>query len=303
MAHTHKNTTPKKSKMRERRMKIARRIGKAKAKDAWRLASISRKMLQAHVNVASFAEVLAEARRKRIAQTFVRKSRQQYHEAISLALALYYAAQAADDPNAALEKLVKETGQRITKSTTAAQIVVRVVIDYGATEEERRANRKIVSRDAAAVDHLAEHGISPDRVVELGMKKGEGLEAWGRATPQRNSKPARPKALAAKKPRSDPGANVEDLWSVPRANANEFEDEREEKHELKRISAVPEELIEHIKEIAKTGPLICCADDDDATVWAVISVRLEGLDSQADPERAREMLIDALQEYVERLMA
>jgi len=143
-------------------------------------------MLKSQLDVESFSEVLAEARKKRIAQTFVRKSHQKYHEAISLALALYYAAQAADDPKAALEKLVEETGQRITKSTSAAQIVVRVVIDYGETEEERRANRKIVSRDAAAVEHLVERGISPDQVVELGKRKGEGLEAWGRPKPGAN---------------------------------------------------------------------------------------------------------------------
>ena len=47
----------------------------------------------------------------------------------------------------------------------------------------------------------------------------------------------------------------------PEANAKEPWDEREEKHDLKRISAVPEEFIERIKEIAKTGPLFCCADD------------------------------------------
>ena len=218
----HKKTASKKRGPRlDLKRTLARRLGKKAAAKTLRMASISRNMLKARMDVQTFNEVLAKARTKRIAQALVRSSRKKYLEALSLALALYYAAQAADDPTAKLEKLVEETGQRVTKRTTAAQIVVRVVIDYGNSDEERRANRKFASRDAAAVDHLVEHGISPDRVVELGMKKGEGLETWGRATPQRNFKPVRPKALAAKKPRSDPRANVEDLWSAPRANANE----------------------------------------------------------------------------------
>ena len=148
-----------------------------------RLAAIAQKMLMEKLNVGTFPEVLREVRKRRIAQPFVKKSRENYHEAISIALALNYVAQSKDDPIEALKQLLADE-YRVRKSTNAAQIAVRVVIDYGNTDAERGANRRPASRDAAAVNHLADRGVLPDEVVALGKKIGEGLEAWGRAKPR-----------------------------------------------------------------------------------------------------------------------
>ena len=231
MSKENKKPGQKKRPLSATKKKLVARLGKEAAKKTYRLAVISRNMLKSRMDVQTFSEVLAEARTKRIAQALVRSSRKKYLEAISLALALYYAAQATDDPTAKLEKLVEETGQRVTKRTTAAQIVVRVVIDYGSSDEERRANRKFASRDAAAVEHLIEHGISPNQVVECGKKKGQGLEAWGTAKPRRKPAPTRPRTAPAKKPWAHPDEIVKKALVDPEANAKEPWDEREEKHE------------------------------------------------------------------------
>jgi hypothetical protein len=121
------------------------------------------------------ANRLIEVRNRRIAQSFVRRSRANYLEAIALALALYYAMQNKKNPIDKLRRLLTGTRYRVTKRTSTAQITVRAVIDYG------KANRRPASRDAAAVNHLADRGVLPDEVVALGKKMGEGLEAWGRA--------------------------------------------------------------------------------------------------------------------------
>ena len=129
---------------RERKLKLARRRKKKQYTNE-HLAVISKKLLKTRLNVGTFAEVLNELQRKRIGQLFVRKSRENYLEAIKLALALYYSVQNEPDPIATLQPLVTETEYRVTKRTNAAQIVVRMVIDYGKTDAERRANRQFAS--------------------------------------------------------------------------------------------------------------------------------------------------------------
>jgi hypothetical protein len=158
---------------RERKLKLARRRKKKQYNTNEHLAAISKKLLKTRLNVGTFAEVLNELQRKRIGQLFVRKSRENYLEAIKLALALYYSVQNEPDPIATLQPLVTETEYRVTKRTNAAQIVVRMVIDYGKTDAERRANRQYASRDAAAVNHLAKRGVLPDQVVELGKRRAK----------------------------------------------------------------------------------------------------------------------------------
>ena len=84
------------SAKREKKLKPANRLNKDEART--RLAAIAQKMLKEKLNVETFRDVMIEVQNRRIAQPFVTKSRENYHEAISIALALYYAAQAESDP-------------------------------------------------------------------------------------------------------------------------------------------------------------------------------------------------------------
>ena len=68
---------------------------------------------------------------------------------------------------------------RVRKSTNAAQIAVRVVIDYGNTDAERGANRRTASRDAAAVNHLADRGVLPERGRCTREKDRGGIRGLG----------------------------------------------------------------------------------------------------------------------------
>jgi hypothetical protein len=289
----HKKTASKKRGPRDLKRILARRLGKKAAAKTLRMASISRNMLKARMDVQTFNEVLAEARTKRIAQALVRSSRKKYLEAISLALALYYAAQATDDPTAKLEKLVEETGQRVTKRTTAAQIVVRVVIDYGNSDEERRANRKFASRDAAAVEHLAERGISPDEVVDLGKKKGEGLEAWAGAKP----------CIKPRKKASDANGVIDGKSAEPRDQSEDANDEWDEQEDDQETSEAVDQnrtrQLRAIKEIARNGHVFFRAPDEDET-WGIVAIKLAVSASRADSE-LRKTLADALREYADQL--
>ena len=104
---------------RERKRRaLVKRLGEEAAKKAIRLALVSKSLLKSGLGVKSLSEVLAEVRARRVAQRFVRESREKYLEAISLALALYYAVQTDKAPTASLQKLVEETGQKVTKRTT-----------------------------------------------------------------------------------------------------------------------------------------------------------------------------------------
>ena len=109
------------------------------------LAAIGREMLMVWLNVPTFRDVIREVQNRRIAQPFVKKSRENYHEAIGMALALYYAAQTQKDPIAALKGLVPDTEYRVRKNTSAAQLAARSVIHYGSTDAQRRANRQFAS--------------------------------------------------------------------------------------------------------------------------------------------------------------
>ena len=85
------------SAKREKKLKLANRLNKDEART--RLAAIAQKMLMEKLNVGTFPEVLREVRKRRIAQPFVKKSRENYHEAISIALALNYVAQSQGRSN------------------------------------------------------------------------------------------------------------------------------------------------------------------------------------------------------------
>ena len=74
---------------RNEKLKLANRLNKEEART--RLGAIAQKMLKEKLNVETFRDVIIEVRKRRIAQSFVRRSRANYLEAIALALALYYA--------------------------------------------------------------------------------------------------------------------------------------------------------------------------------------------------------------------
>jgi hypothetical protein len=114
-----------------KKLKPANRFKKKPGLTNEELAAIGRKTLRERLNVETFEEVLEEIRNRKIAQPFVRKSRENYHEAIGEALALLYAAKIRPDPIRALKSLLPEAEYRVRKDTTAAQLALRVVIDYG----------------------------------------------------------------------------------------------------------------------------------------------------------------------------
>ncbi len=244
------------------------------------LAAIGRKTLRERLNVETFGEVLEEIRNRKIAQPFVRKSRETYHEAIGEALALLYATQIRPDPIRALNSLLPEAEYRVRKDTTAAQLALRVVIDYGKTDAERQANRRTASRDAAAVNHLADRGVLPDQVVALGKKMGEGLEAWGRA---KRRPPTETKRLDS---------------SAPEASRNE----RKAGNGPGGVLTVADDATKIAVELRQRDPLFFRKRGDKKTVWALVPpIKLEDTDPVTNPKRTRRLLAAGLEGYAAQL--
>ena len=92
MARANSNNRHSQNAGREKKLKLANRLNKEEARKKG-LAAIAQKMLKEKLNVETFREVIIGVQNRRIAQPFVKKSRENYHEAISIALALNYVAQ------------------------------------------------------------------------------------------------------------------------------------------------------------------------------------------------------------------
>jgi hypothetical protein len=280
MAHANSNNRHSQNAGREKKLKPADRLKKKEAIKKKNLAAIAQKMLKEKLNVETFGDVIIEVRKRRIAQPFVKKSRENYHEAISIALAFNYVVQTKDDPIVALKQLLPETEYRVRKSTNPAQIAVRVVIDYGKTDAERRANRQFASRDAAAVNHLADLGVLPDEVVALGKRKGEGLEAWGRA---KRRPPTETKRLDG---------------SAPEASRNE----RKAGNGPGGVLTVADDATKIAVELRQRVPLFCRKKGDKQTVWALVPpIKLEDTDPVTKPNRTRKLLAAGLNDYAAQL--
>ena len=277
MVRADTNNGHSQSAGRKRKLNLANRLKKKPARTKEDLAAIGREMLM--TNVTTFRDVINNIRNRRIAQPFVRKYREEYLLATSMALALYYVAQTKDDPIMALKRLITEE-YRVTKRTNAAQLVVRIVIDYGKTDAERRANRQFASRDAAAVNHLAERGVLPDEVVALGKRKGEGLETWGRA---KRRPPTETKRLDG---------------STPEASRNE----RKSGSGPVGMLTVADEATKIAVELRQMDPLFCRKRGDKQTVWALVPpIKLENTDPVTKPKRTRRLLAAGLEDYAAQL--
>jgi hypothetical protein len=264
---------------RDEKLKLVNRLNKEEARKKG-LAAIAQKMLKEKLNVETFGDVIIEVRKRRIAQPFVRRSRANYLEAIALALALYYAMQNEKNPIDKLKRLLTGTRYRVTKRTSAAQITVRAVIDYGKTDAERQANRRTASRDAAAVNHLADRGVLPDEVVALGKRMGEGLEAWGRA---KRRPPTETKRLDS---------------SAPEASRNE----RKAGNGPGGVLIVADDATKIAVELRQKVPLFCRKRGDKQTVWALVPpIKLEDTDPVTKPKRTRTLLAAALKDYAAQL--
>jgi len=256
---------------RDEKLKLDNRVIKEK-----RLATIAQKMLKQKLNVETFRDVIIEVRKRRIAQSFVRRSRANYLEAIALALALYYAMQSEKNPIEKLKRLLTGTKYRVTKRTSAAQIAVRAVIEYGQSDAERQASRQYASRDAAAVNYLADRDVLPDEVVALGKRKGEGLEAWGRAKrrPPTETKPA------------------------PEASRNE----RKAGNGPDGVLTVADDATKIAVELRQRAPLFFRKRGDKKTVWALVPpIKLEDTDPVTNPKRTRRLLAAGLEGYAAQL--
>ena len=256
---------------RDEKLKLDNRVNKEK-----RLATIAQKMLKQKLNVETFRDVIIEVRKRRIAQSFVRRSRANYLEAIALALALYYAMQSEKNPIEKLKRLLTGTKYRVTKRTSAAQIAVRAVIEYGQSDAERQASRQYASRDAAAVNYLADRDVLPDEVVALGKRKGEGLEAWGRAKrrPPTETKPA------------------------PEASRNE----RKAGNGPDGVLTVADDATKIAVELRQRAPLFFRKRGDKKTVWALVPpIKLEDTDPVTNPKRTRRLLAAGLEGYAAQL--
>lgn len=260
-----------------KKLKLAR-SRKKRDKTNKHLVAVSKQILQTHLKVGTFAEVLDELHRKKLGQLFVRKSRENYLEAIKLALALYYSVQ--NEP-AALQGLAAEANYRVTKRTDAAQIAVRVIIDYGRTDEERRTNRQFASRDALALKHLAKQGIAPDQVVELGKRIGQGLEAWGRTNRRQRSETKR----------LDSSVNVTRL--VKSAG-------KVQRCAIGRV-AVADDAMTFLKRFQKEGPIWFRENGVDGAVWALVAVKLSKTNPKTQPTKTRRLLSIGLADYLKKL--
>ena len=191
-----------------------------------------------------------------------------------MALALLYVAQTKPDPIRALRQLLGETEFRVTKSTSAAQLAVRVVIGYGQTVTERRANRQYASWDAAALNYLADRGILPDKVIELGKVKGQGLEAWGRGKPRPSTEN---KHLGGRAPETSRNARKTENGA---ANAS--------------VLALAKDARKITIDLRQKDPLFLRKNDDGAIFALVPPIELERVDPVNKPKHARKLLAVAL---------
>jgi len=170
---------------------------------------------------------------------------------------------------------------RVTKRTNAAQIALRVVIDYGKTDAERQANRRTASRDAAAVNHLADRGVLPNQVVAIGQNKGEGLESWGRTS---RRLPAETKILDG---------------STPKASRNE----RKTGNRPCKVGALTntDDATKIVDDIRRRGSPIFCQIGDKRAVWALVAIKLEDTNPLTQPNRTRKLLATGLKDYAAQL--
>jgi hypothetical protein len=215
-----------------------------------------------------------------------------------------------------LKELADEIGYSPTRRSPPAQTIVRAVINYGTTEGEKALGRKAAHRDAAAIQHLAERGIHPKDVVELGKQKGEGLEAWASAWTNR------------KKELADSDRETSDEWGTQEKDNQaqdeddqqqedqEQEDEEQEDHDQEDQEREPDDLNNEgetdqardkvpavtpaiINHIMKLGPMFLLSGDDDETTLALVAVRLTE-PARTDGKRKR-ALAEALQKYARKL--
>lgn len=163
------------------------------------------------------------------------------------------------------------------------------------------------------MDYLIQYEISPNQVVALGKKRGGGLEAWARAGQSRTKcKPKRSKTSSDDKLWDGHQFGAEDQWDdeLPTEENLRDNDRRGNEHPrdersagcgIGQIAIVPEQQIKFIKAIENRGHLICRAEENDKTVWALIAFKLTAPDSQANPQLSR-TLAKALEEYADRLI-
>ena len=128
-----------------------------------------------------------------------RASDAQHLEAIALAYATNIRIGRSPLKAAIVAELETLSGRKRTRTTTDLHLVVERFVSYGGeTPTERLAARKLISRDARAIQHLEAARVLPSRVTALAATPGEGLHAWARQNAiTRRSSITPPNAIAA----------------------------------------------------------------------------------------------------------
>jgi hypothetical protein len=80
------------------------------------------------------------------------------------------------NPTNALYKLAKSAGVEINRLSDPCQIIVDCLTDYGASTEERGANRQFAARDARALRYVVREKMNPKDVLH--PAKGERVSEW-----------------------------------------------------------------------------------------------------------------------------
>ena len=121
----------------------------------------------------------------------------------------------------------------------------------------------------------------PDQVVELGKKKGEGLEAWGRASPRL---PTATKRLDG---------------SAPETSGNES---KAGNRPCKvGTLTVADDVTKIVDDLSRRGPLICRKKGSKRAVLGLVVIKVEGTDPLTQPKRTRKLLAAGLKDYAAQL--
>jgi len=112
----------------------------------------------------------------KLGDRFRRMQRAHRRKALAAGTALYYIISRKDDPEAALQVLVKRTNVIPPRDSDRCRIIVECLFDYGSTTDEKTRNRQYACTDANALRYLIRKGIEPQKALE--PEQGESITKW-----------------------------------------------------------------------------------------------------------------------------
>jgi hypothetical protein len=113
----------------------------------------------------------------------VRTSHVKYLTALAYVYALAVAIERYGTQDEVIRALCRDLRTKYTKRADLVRLLLRWAIDYG-EDNERNPNRKIWSRDAAAIRYLKSQAVMPWHVLEYQSRERGGIDSWARLDSQ-----------------------------------------------------------------------------------------------------------------------